>query len=605
MKKITFLSLFLGIIFFSLGTLQAQITLTGTSYTENFDGIGTGFPTGWMVKLHATSTTLGTDTVMNTAKTKWNSTTKGVFNYASADGLTAASDSAAQANATDRALGIRQTGAVGDPGAAFTMQIANTTDMNTFSMSFKLQSLDASSPRTTTWKVQYATGANPSTFTDLTTTPIVLTTGGSTWSNTDVNISFGALLDNQAGPVWIRVVTLTASATPSGNRPSTAIDDVTLNWSNGAATTVAAPNFTPGTGTYYNSVNVTLSSSTAGAEIRYTLDGSTPDASSTLYATPILINTVGATTIKAIGIKTGLTNSSISSATYTITTPTNCANIAELKTKTADNTTIYALTGEVLMTFKQANRNQKFVQDATGAILIDDAQGIITSVYNIGDGITGITGKLTTYFGMYQFVPIQDPGTATTTGNTIPVLDVTIAEMLDSVSFKQHQSKLIRLNDAKFTDANGTIAFAVNKKYRITSGSTTDSTFKTSFYTADYITSPIPLGTGTITGIAQYLYGRYQITARSMSDIDVHVGIDQNEQQSIRIYPNPASAKINIETEKSADIKITNLLGQVVFEQKNANGLIQINSSEFKSGVYFISLQFANGEKTTRKISVN
>lgn len=604
MKKTTFLSLILGIMFFTIGTLQAQITLTGTSYTENFDGIGTGFPSGWMVKLHATATSLGTDTIMNTAKTKWNSTTKGVFNYASADGLTSASDSATQANASDRALGIRQTGAVGDPGAAFTMQIANTTDMNTFSMSFKLQSLDASSPRTTTWKVQYATGANPSTFTDLTSTPGTLTTGGTTWSNTDVTVSFGALLDNQAGPVWIRIIALTGSA-GSGNRASTAIDDVNLTWSNGAATTVAAPNFNPGTGTYYNSVNVTLSSSTAGADVRYTLDGSTPDATSTLYTTPILINTVGVTTIKAIGIKSGLTNSSVSSADYTITTPTNCANIAELKTKTADNTTIYALTGEAVMTFKQANRNQKFVQDATGAILIDDAPGIITSVYNIGDGITGITGKLTMYFGMYQFVPIQDPGAASTTGNTIPVLDVTIAEMLDSNTFKQHQSKLIRLNDARFTDANGTTAFATNKKYRITSGSTTDSTFKTSFYTADYITAPIPLGTGTITGIAQYLYGRYQITARSMSDIDVQVGINQNEQQSIRIYPNPASAKINIETEKSADVKITNLLGQVVFEQKNANGLIQINSSEFKSGVYFVSLQFANGERTTRKISVN
>lgn len=602
MKKITFLLAFALIAF--IFNSKAQIVLSGTSYSQDFDNISSGYPTGWMVKLHATASTLGTDTILNTAKTKWNSTTKGVYNYASADGLTSASDSAAQANATDRALGIRQTGAVGDPGAAFTMQIENTTDRNTFSLSFKLQSLDAASPRTTTWKVQFATGANPTTFTDLTTTPATLTTGGTTWSNTDVTVSFGALLDNQAGPVWIRIVTLNASL-GTGNRATTAIDDVNLTWTNGAATTVAAPTFNPGAGTYYNSVNVTLSCSTTGSEIRYTTNGNTPDENSTLYTTPIVVDNVGSTTIKAIGIKNGLTNSAVASATYVITTPTNCSNIAELKTKPADNSTIYALTNEVLMTFKQTNRNQKFIQDASGAILIDDQSGAITTSYNIGDGITGIVGKLTTYFGMFQFVPIQDPGAATTTGNTIPVLDVTIAEMLDTATFKAHQSKLIRINDAKFQDANGTLKFAINKKYRVNVGGNTDSTFKTSFYDVDYINTAIPQGTGTITGIAHLTYGRYQITARSSSDIDVHVGIDQNENQNIRIYPNPASSKIYVETDKNADLKITNLLGQVVYEQKGINGLFQVNSSTFNKGVYFVTLQFNNGEQVTRKISVN
>ncbi len=602
MKKITFLLAF-ALIAFTFST-KAQVVLSGTSYTQNFDNISSGYPTGWMVKLHATASTLGTDTVLGTAKTKWNNTTKGAYNYASADGLTAASDSATQANATDRAIGIRQTGTVGDPGVAFTMQIANTTDMNTFNLSFKLQSLDASSPRTTPWKVQFATGANPTSFTDIATTPTALTTGGTTWSNTDVTVSFGALLDNQAGPVWIRIVAI-AGSTGSGNRPTTAIDDVSLTWTNGAATTVAAPTSNPGAGTYYNSVNVTLSCSTTGSEIHYTTDGNTPDGSSTLYSAPITVSTVGSTTIKAIAIKIGLTSSAVVSTTYNIVTPTNCANIAELKSKVADNTTVYALTGEALMSFKQTNRNQKFVQDATGAILIDDQTGIITTNYNIGDGITGITGKLTSYFGMFQFVPIQDPGATTTIGNAIPVLDVTVAEMLDTLAFKAHQSKLIRITNAKFQDANGTLKFATNKKYRISVGGNSDSTFKTAFYSVDYINVAIPQGTGTITGIAQLLYGRYQITSRGTSDIDVHVGIDQNENQSIRIYPNPASSKINVETDKVADLKITNLLGQVVFEQKEINGLFQINSSSFNKGVYFISLQFANGEKVTRKVSVN
>ncbi|MEZ4459368.1 MAG: chitobiase/beta-hexosaminidase C-terminal domain-containing protein [bacterium] len=54
-------------------------------------------------------------------------------------------------------------------------------------------------------------------------------------------------------------------------------------------TRVANPTFAPAPGSYVNSVNVTLASTTTDAEIRYTTDGSDPDMTSTLYANPILI----------------------------------------------------------------------------------------------------------------------------------------------------------------------------------------------------------------------------------------------------------------------------------------------------------------------------
>ncbi len=70
-----------------------------------------------------------------------------------------------QATATDRALGLRQTGGVADPGGAFVFQIANTTGKINFTLDFSLQSLDASSTRTTTWLVEYGLGSNPTSFT--------------------------------------------------------------------------------------------------------------------------------------------------------------------------------------------------------------------------------------------------------------------------------------------------------------------------------------------------------------------------------------------------------------------------------------------------------
>src|SRR6201999_3906118 len=69
---------------------------------------------------------------------------------------------------------------------------------------------------------------------------------------------------------------------------------------------------------------VTISDTTAGATIRYTVDGSTPTASSTQYTGPITVST--SQTVNAIAIASGMTNSAVGSAVYNIgaTTPTSC-----------------------------------------------------------------------------------------------------------------------------------------------------------------------------------------------------------------------------------------------------------------------------------------
>ena len=79
----------------------------------------------------------------------------------------------------------------------------------------------------------------------------------------------------------------------------------------------AAPTFNPPSGTYVGSVTVALASSTSGATIRYTTDGSTPTAASPVYANPILL--LRTTTIRAIATGSGLVDSAVSQAVYTVT----------------------------------------------------------------------------------------------------------------------------------------------------------------------------------------------------------------------------------------------------------------------------------------------
>ncbi|MCD1261153.1 chitobiase/beta-hexosaminidase C-terminal domain-containing protein [Paenibacillus athensensis] len=94
--------------------------------------------------------------------------------------------------------------------------------------------------------------------------------------------------------------------------------------STGGTTTVATPSFSPGGGTYTTAQNVTITTSTSGATIRYTTDGSTPTGSSTVYSGPVNISS--SKTLKAIAIKSGMTNSAVASASFTISSGASSIN---------------------------------------------------------------------------------------------------------------------------------------------------------------------------------------------------------------------------------------------------------------------------------------
>jgi hypothetical protein len=87
--------------------------------------------------------------------------------------------------------------------------------------------------------------------------------------------------------------------------------------------TVATPTFSPGGGSYTSAQSVTISDATSGAVIHYTTNGSTPTASSATYTGAI--NVASTTTLEAIAVKSGSTDSAVASATYTIGgTPGSC-----------------------------------------------------------------------------------------------------------------------------------------------------------------------------------------------------------------------------------------------------------------------------------------
>jgi hypothetical protein len=209
--------------------VASPVTLTTGTYVQDFNLLGTGtaaasLPTGWDVRSDATASTLGGTVSTSVVRNTWGVGTGQFRNVAAATGLSDTSSTTAQNDATNRALGLRQTDSFGDPGAAFNVSFIST-GMTLTAMSFDLMLLSEQG-RTTSWQVQYGLGAAPSSFTTIATLGNL---APSDWGTYPIVVSDAAALMAMSDQAyaWLRIVT-TATSAGSSSRDTFAIDNVSI-----------------------------------------------------------------------------------------------------------------------------------------------------------------------------------------------------------------------------------------------------------------------------------------------------------------------------------------------------------------------------------------
>jgi len=418
---------------------------------------------------------------------------------------------------------------------------------------------------------------------------------------------------------WIVTSTTSVNGGTIGSSGTNRIDDILITGiSTGPPTQAAAPTFNPPGGTYYQPINVVLSTTTPNGVIYYTDDGSDPDDQSTLYTEPIPLSST--TTLRAITYADELDPSSISTAVYTFPTINDVANVAALRQGARDGT-VYRLTGEAFLTFQQSFRNQKYVQDNTAGILIDDDPRVITTTYQREDGITGLIGTLTEFGNMLQFNPVVDPGPATSSGNTVIPLELTVAQF--NANFETYEARLVKLLNVSFT-ATGT--FANGQVYGISDGQDA-ANFRCTFFDVDYIGTAIPQIVLHLIGLPNSRSDGDYITARDLNDFETpsDIAIDAGQSRLPQVfalhqnYPNPFNPATAISYSlggplsgqlsaiSNVDLSIYNLLGQKVVtlvseRQPAGHYTVQWDASGMVSGVYLYKLQTDNGFSQTRKL---
>ena len=77
-------------------------------------------------------------------------------------------------------------------------------------------------------------------------------------------------------------------------------------------------------------------------------------------------------------------------------------------------------------------------------------------------------------------------------------------------------------------------------------------------------------------------------------------GIGENAID-INVYPNPTKQVVNIEAEGIRNVRVSDMLGQVLIEKNTSGDSVQIDLSTYAAGQYFLQVYTTNG-MVTRKI---
>ncbi|MDH7446714.1 T9SS type A sorting domain-containing protein [Aquimarina sp. 2201CG14-23] len=356
--------------------------------------------------------------------------------------------------------------------------------------------------------------------------------------------------------------------------------------------------FTPGTASV--DISFTVGNFALGGSniVEYIVNGGTP---MTTTSSPIAVSVMDGqsytVTLELKDAGGSLMPQVLETINFSVGSLTNVANIAALRAGTVGN--FYTLTGEAILTFQQSFRFQKFIEDGTGAILIDDNSGTVTTAYSIGDGITGITGELGDFNGQLQFIPSSDPGAASSTGNSIDPQFITVADLVANP--EDYESELVAIGNITVDNTPST-TWDNGTEYPITQNMD-NFTFRTTFFDVDYIGLTVPTTPVNIVGlITERNNGSYFITARDNNDFPATLSVAEftDDNRSLRIFPNPVyDGVINFPAieNSNAEIKIFNVLGtEVVRKRLNSDTVLDV--SNLTTGIYLVQL-FENDKRVS------
>lgn len=284
--------------------------------------------------------------------------------------------------------------------------------------------------------------------------------------------------------------------------------------------------------------------------------------------------------------------------TFTIAAYNVVTDLAALRADVVANGAgkYYQVSSNPVITYARTTRNQKYVQDASAAILIDDLPATISTSMVAGDAVAGLKGQASLFSGVLQLLPSTN-ATIASSGNTITPEVVTAAAI--TANIETYESELVQINNSTFTTADGIITFAANTNYNLNDGS--DIAFRSIFAEASYIGQIVPSGAANRAVLVAEFNGTAQVVSRSTADVLSSSSFSQID--GLKMYPNPAKNNLFIETALNSDINVSivNMLGKEVVNANVVNN--SVNVSNLTSGIYIVKIT-EEGKTSTKKLII-
>ena len=366
--------------------------------------------------------------------------------------------------------------------------------------------------------------------------------------------------------------------------------------------TISAPSnnatFNPGTSS--TDLEWSTNNLSGGETVDVVVNGTTTNSATS----PFEISTTDGTTYEVtVNLVNGGTTVATDDVSFSIGSFTPAADLSVVRAGNVGD--YFELSNEVIFSYivteggNGTYRNQKYIQDAGGGILIDDIPGTLSTAFNVGDGVTGLKGKLNSYGGILQLNPVENIASASSTNNSITPEVVTLAGFLANSS--DYQSELIKIENVTFS---ATGVFADNTDYVITSGAE-ESILRVVFGDENLIGANIPTTSGFIIGLGAEYSGTPQIYPRYGSDVErVSLSLNNFSAIAFNLYPNPTNTGfVTIKSNQMGAVQaqVFDLLGKEVINTAVNNERLDV--SNLNAGVYVVKLT-QNKNTTTKKLIV-
>ena len=191
---------------------------------------------------------------------------------------------------------------------------------------------------------------------------------------------------------------------------------------------------------------------------------------------------------------------------------------------------------------------------------------------NIGDSVI-LDGEVDEYFDLTELVNVTNVQVIST-GNSYNVNNCTTA----AANSEDFEGCMVQVTNA--TCVNDTAGFG---EWIINDG-TGDLTVDDLLFSY----TPIINYFYDVTGPMTYNYGAYKLLPRDAADINQFVGLIENRNTFLDIYPNPTSDFIQIVSPKTTNASIFNMKGLLVKNFSLNSGINTINLGQLSSGNYML-----------------